>query len=132
LDGLPGQVKVTDPLGLCISGDKIYLTSGQNGSYSPSVRIYGFSTNDLSHQRTINIRGLSHITDISQGPANGSLAVVGFKMDTIPVFPSAFDDPFYQSYMAVVPDGINEVNAVPLSNSGANLALPLSILWTGD
>jgi hypothetical protein len=45
------------------------------------------------------------------------------------------NEPFYDSYLAEIPDGSDEVDAVCLSNytdpNFLSLALPLSIVWTG-
>jgi hypothetical protein len=82
---------------------------------------------------------MGHITDITEDPATGTIWVVGFRISRMPDISEISSEsvltrePFYDSYLAEIPDGSDEVDAVCLSNySDPNaLALPLSIVWTG-
>jgi hypothetical protein len=78
---------------------------------------------------------MGHITDITEDPATGSLWVVGF---TMPVYMTSLPanlsqlTQFYDPYLAEVPyDSDGPVSATNLSSAG-DLALPLSIVWTGS
>jgi hypothetical protein len=52
-----------------------------------------------------------------------------------PKRPSPIAAPFYDPYLANVPQGINDVNAVCIldaNHAEYDLAMPLSIVWTGS
>jgi hypothetical protein len=78
---------------------------------------------------------MGHITDITEDPSTGALWVVGFTMPvymtTLPVNLSQLPQ-FYDPYLAEVSyDSDGPVSATHLSSAG-DLALPLSIMWTGS
>lgn len=111
----------------------LYLCSSLTSS-DPNVNyVYGFTTSGpLLLSRTVNIVGMDHISDITDDPSTGTLWVTGFSMDP-PDFPSPYDPPFYDSYIARIDIADVNVPAVAtLTESAQNdLALPLSIVWTG-
>jgi hypothetical protein len=126
------------PIGLHVSNttSMLYLASSVNDPEATSTKVYGFSTeNGLALHRSITIDNMGHVTGITEDPTTGTLWVVGFRMEDIPEFALPGDPPFYEPYIAQIPSDSNEVEAVSLSdpNSGPdnNLALPLSIIWTG-
>ena len=63
------------------------------------------------------------------------LWVVGLRFSDRPLMPSAMEPAFYQACLAVITPGVTEVEAVPMSGTqamtGSDLALPISIIWTG-
>ncbi len=126
------------PIGLHVSSstDRVYLASGQRDPESDSVTVKGFSTNDLTLARIITINGMGHVTDIAEDPATGSLWVVGFKMPSIPEYLGDDADPFYEPSLAEVPCGNGNdnvtVDAFDIAATSPDLAMPLSIIWTGD
>jgi hypothetical protein len=95
-----------------------------------------FNRSDLSLAGAIDIYGMGHITDMTDDPATGTLWVVGFTMLEIPEYLDSNAEPFYAPYIAGIPYGSSEaVEAVglydPVLSPDNDLALPLSILWTG-
>ena len=124
---------VIDPVGLCVSraGDRIYMASGQYDPRDPNTaKVYRFSTANLTLQGTILIQGLYHVTGIAEH--GGSLWVVGFNLDWIPDTLVLGKTPCYRSCIArVAPDGQAEVRSLATS-ANADLALPMSIVWTGN
>ena len=129
---------VPGPTGMYVSNTTrtVYLAPTLNGAEATSTLLYGFSTEgDLALERSITINGMGHATGITEDPTTGTLWVVGFRMQDIPEYPTANDPPFWEPYIAEIQTDSNEVEAVSLSdpNSGPgnDLALPLSIIWTG-
>ncbi len=132
------------PIGMHVSNTTgmLYLASSQNSAGSDSTSVYGISIEDLFQSQknpdieTIEIQGMGHITDMTHDPATGTLWVVGFRMEDIPDKPTATDSAFYEPYIARIPFGsTGPVDANCLSDSVPgpenDLALPLSIVWTG-
>jgi hypothetical protein len=133
------------PIGLCCSSydnARLYLASSRNEPNASSTSLYIISKEDLIQSpgdpnvQTIDVNGMCHITDITEDPASGTLWVVGFEepnyIDVLPGNLSLVPQ-FYKPYLAAVPYDSNTAEAVSLSNSDPNndLALPMSIVWTG-
>jgi hypothetical protein len=77
---------------------------------------------------------MGHITGITEDPDSGTIWVVGFKMTDIPEWLNDFD--FCRPYLAKIPRGaVGPVDAIclydPVKYPDNDLALPVSILWTG-
>jgi len=116
----------------------LWDNSSENG---PQVAV--ISTEDIIQSapedinvQTVQINDMGHITDITVDPATGSAWVLGFKMENIPYQPTATDSAFYEPYIAEIPyESTGPVDANCLSDSypgpSNDLALPLSIVWTG-
>lgn len=126
------------PVGMCVSSstNMLYLASSlsNNADYNTTV-IYGLSTTTLLPVRTITVSGMQHITSITEDPITNSLWVTGFNFNSLlPQDPySTYQSnvmPFYDPYLAKVPYGVSDVNAVYILGAG-DLAMPLSICWTG-
>ena len=119
---------------LSTAQDMLYLASSLNPADANSSTIYGFSTSKttLSLARTIDVKGMGHVAGITENPTTGTLWVAGFSMAP-PEFPDPYALPFYEPNLAEVPIDSNNVNAIcTLSADPDNdLALPLSIVWTG-
>jgi hypothetical protein len=129
---------------LSTAQDMLYLASSLNKPNAKSSTIYGFSTSSgtLTRARTIDVNGMGHVTGITEDPTTGTLWVAGFSMKPYAgPKPSSFLynsslRPFYEPNLAEVPNDSNDVNAtcdvnaIP-SNDFNDLALPLSIVWTG-
>ena len=85
------------------------------------------------------MNGMQHITSITEDPITNSLWVTGFNFNSTmpdtsnPYTYNPYAPPFYDPYLAKVPYGVNEVNAVCIlaNNPNYDLAMPLSIVWTG-
>jgi hypothetical protein len=77
---------------------------------------------------------MGHITAITEDPTTGILWVAGFKMSNIPEYVNLDEEPFYQPYVAKVSSLGIVINVMPLidNNPKNDLALPLSIQWTGN
>lgn len=77
---------------------------------------------------------MGHITGITEDTDSGTLWVVGFKMTDIPEYLNDFD--FCRPYLARIPQGAAgpvDANCLydPVAHPDNDLALPVSILWTG-
>jgi len=122
------------PIGLCCSSydnSRLYLASSWNDPNANSISLHVLSTDDLTLVQTIDVNGMGHISDITEDPLNGSLWVVGFEMQDIPLYIYLSDAPFYEPYLAEIPYGSSgPVQAISLSDAN-DLALPMSIVWTG-
>jgi hypothetical protein len=88
--------------------------------------IQGYSTATLALARTITVTGMHHVTGITEDPVTNALWVTGFNLNSNPNAVTPYDP-----YLAKVPRDINDVNAVCLSGPDDDLAMPLSICWTG-
>ena len=139
------QIGISAPTGLCVSShdpSKLYLASSQNEPNANSVKLYVLSSQDLSLSQTIEIHNMGHITDIAEGPATGTICVVGFIMPEIPsesqlqdVVTSRKMEPFYKARLAsIAQDNPGPVDAIcPADASGSSdMALPLSIIYVGE
>jgi hypothetical protein len=128
------DVNIPAPIALCASryDSRLYLASTRNKPDARSSVVYGLSTDTLGLERSITINGMGHITGITENPDTGSLWVAGFTMSNIPDYPNPSKPSFYHPYLAEIPYGSNgPVQAEPLSTA-SDLALPMSILWTGS
>jgi hypothetical protein len=118
---------------LSTAQDMLYLASSLNPTNANSSTIYGFSTSEpVTLARKITVNGMGHVTAITEDPTTGTLWVAGFIMEP-PEYPNPDELPFYDPYLAEVPIDSNNVNAICTLSSDPNndLALPLSIVWTG-
>ena len=110
----------------------LYLASAQ---YNPadvySTVIYGFSTDGaLALQRSITLTGMQHVTGITEDPLTGSLWVVGFNMEAVPLYPNPTQPPFYYPYLAEIAQDSNKINLISLLDpTSHDLALPVSVVW---
>ncbi len=134
-----GGSYVPSPVGMYMSKttDMLYLTSAANNPNpsDPEVTVvYGFSTNGLlSLAWSITVYGIQHITGITEDPQTGTLWVAGFNMYDIPLYPNPYRPAFYYPMLAKIPAGSDNVVDFSLYNPGSHdLALPMSILWTGS
>jgi hypothetical protein len=118
----------------------LYLASSQNDPNASSVVLYALSTKDFNLAEVADINDIGHITDITGDDTTGTVWVVGFTMYGIfddPNIPLTENvEPFYKSYIAKIPSGSGRtVQAKCLSDPilypDNDLALPLSIVWTG-
>jgi hypothetical protein len=120
---------------MCVSPSTgtVYLASGQYNPFDPNASlIRAFSTDELKWKRSIEVKGMQHVTGITEDLLTGCLWVVGFRMDEIPVYPDPHQA-FYRPYIANVPLGRTKVEAVCISDmTYSNLALPMSVTWTGE
>jgi len=125
------------PVGMYASKttDMLYLTSAEYNSLdSDSTVIYGFSTKGaLALQRSITINGMQHVTGITEDPQTGTLWVVGFNMYNIPQYPNPTRTAFYYPSLAKITNDGNDIQLIDLFDPGSHdLALPMSIVWTGN
>jgi hypothetical protein len=122
------------PIGMCVSDitDTLYLSRALSSPEAGSTVVYGLSTKILGLERIFTINGMGHVTSITEDPVTGTLWVVGFSMDEIPLYPDPTAEPFYKPYLAKIPLGSDTVQATCISESDFyDLALPMSIVWTG-
>lgn len=132
-----GNSYVPDPVAMYMSktSDVLYLTSAAYNPDDPDATVIcGFSTTGpLSITRSITVSGIQHITSITEDPQTGALWAVGFNMYDIPFYPNPYLTAFYYPYLAKIPAGSNYAEHFSLYNPAAHdLALPMSILWTGS
>jgi len=127
-----GDINIPAPIAMCLSeyDSRLYLASSKNEPDADSDLIYGLSTDTLGLERTITVNGMGHITSIAEDSATGTLWIAGFTMEDIPEYLYSNEPPFYEPYLAEVPSDNNDVQALSLVGA-ADLALPLSIEWTG-
>jgi hypothetical protein len=113
----------------------LYLASSQQkeGSVDTSM-VHGYSTQGvLTHARSIEIVDMQHPVGIAEDPSTGCLWVLGFNMYYVPEYPNPTTWPFYYPCLARVEPDSDVAHAQSLSDPGSHdLALPLSILWTGS
>jgi hypothetical protein len=126
------------PVGMYASKttDMLYLASAaDNPIDSNSTVIYGLSTKDdaLTLERTVTVNGMHHVTGITENPQTGSLWVAGFNMYEVPQYPNPTQPAFYYPYLAKIPFGSDNVQLMPLFDPDSHdLALPMSVVWTGS
>jgi hypothetical protein len=82
-----------------------------------------------------NLGYISAITSITENPVDGTLYVAGLTLPKLPGdedFPSQqIDRIFTTPMLAAIPSGANApIDATVIT--GSDLALPLSIIWTGE
>jgi uncharacterized delta-60 repeat protein len=128
---------VPAPTGMCVSiaTNVLYLASSIYNKTDPnSAVIRGFSTETLTPVRTIMVSKMQHVTSITENPLTHSLWITGFCFNSMPDPPDPGVLPFYDPYLAWVPLGVNNVSAVcilDVNHPDNDLAMPLSIVWTG-
>ncbi|UCG48996.1 MAG: hypothetical protein JSU94_04270, partial [Phycisphaerales bacterium] len=150
LGGSPGGGGIPAPIGMVVS-DKtgnIYLGSSRTEPDSNSAQIYAIDKEDLLQSSgdptiaTLTINGMGHVTDITEDPVSGDIWISGFTMEQIPTeydmqneYSLLHSEPFYRPMLATFsPGSAGSTEAICLSDysdSEFDLALPLSILWTG-
>jgi hypothetical protein len=124
----PCSPRVRAPIGMCVSSatNMLYIASALHCQTDPDLTVIrGFSTATLALARTITVSGMHHVTSITEDPVTKALWVAGFNLNSNPA-----PMPFYDPYLAKVPLGVNDVNALYISGD-YDLAMPLSICWTG-
>jgi len=116
----------------------LYLASSLQQPDANSVLLYALSTTANRIIKTIRINGMGHITGITEDPDSGTLWVVGFTMPDIPEYIDSdpLSEPFYRPYLAKIPRGAAgpvDANCLydPVAHPDNDLALPISVLWTG-
>lgn len=127
------------PMAMHVSpgGPYVYLASTVNDSQATSSLLYAIAKADLLESpgdptaQTVSITGMGHIMGITEDPRSGTIWVIGFTNDELSGWPDPADPPFYHPYLAEVPLGATSATAVCIEN-GNDLALPMSILWTGE
>jgi hypothetical protein len=132
-----GDIYIPAPIGTYMSktSDMLYLASALYNPSDPNVTVvYGLSTSGpIAIARSITVRNLQNITDITEDPKTGTIWVAGFNMYDIPLYPNPFQMAFYYPFLAKIPNNSNFAELLPLYDPDShNLALPMSILWTGS
>jgi len=117
-----------------LTGD-IYLASSLGAPNATSATIYSLAS-DWSDLKEVRVAGMGHITSIAEDIETETIWVLGFTMSGIPTdYIDGPNDRFYEPYLARFPlslEGIDTVEAESLSCPEGLLALPSSIVWTGD
>ena len=114
--------------------DMLYLASATIDPLDhQSTTIYGFSTlGALDLRKSFAIRGMKHVTGITEDLQTSTLWVAGFNMWDIPAYPNPTRPAFYHPYLARISLDNNDVMLLPLFDpSSHDLALPMSVVWTG-
>jgi len=132
-----GDSYVPAPVGMYASKttEMLYMASAAyNPADSDSTVVYGFSTKGtMALERSIKINDLQHITSLTEDTQTGTLWVAGFNMYDIPLYPNPYQMAFYYPFLAKIPNDSDNVELLPLFDSDSHdLALPMSILWTGS
>jgi len=136
--GIPdSDCYVPAPVGMYMSEttDMLYLTSAANNPEDPnSTVIYSLSTKGtMALKQSVTINGLQHVTGITEDPQTGTLWIAGFNMYDIPLYPNPYQPAFYYPYLVKISNDGDNIEHLPLYNPGSHdLALPMSILWTGS
>jgi len=137
-------IEIPAPIGLCAStydDSRLYLASSLNPPDANRVTVHVLSSYDLSRFRTVEVRNMGHITDITEDPTTGTICVIGFRMPVIPCESDIQDvailhrAPFYEPCFATIPyDSTSPVEALCLTDVSpdSDIALPFSIIWCGD
>lgn len=112
--------------------DWLYLASSLNPPDANSVKLYVF-TPDADRAETIEVKGMGHITGMTEDPATGDLWICGFVMLDIPEYLTPGAPPFYKPCVAYLPSSQETQDLIYAQylKSGNELGLPLSILWIG-
>ena len=131
------DIYIPAPIGMYMSktSDMLYLASALYNPSDPNATvIYGLSTSGpIAITRSITVRNLQNITDITEDPKTGTIWVAGFNMYDIPLYPNPFQMAFYYPFLAKISNNSDSVELLPLYDPEShNLALPMSILWTGS
>jgi len=87
----------------------------------------------MALKQSVTINGLQHVTGITEDPQTGTLWIAGFNMYDIPLYPNPYQPAFYYPYLVKISNDGDNIEHLPLYNPGSHdLALPMSILWTGS
>lgn len=132
-----GDSYVPAPIGMYASKttDMLYLTSAAYNPADPNATVvYGLSTEGtMALEWSITINDLQHITSLTEDTQTGTLWIVGFNMYDIPLYPNPYQMAFYYPFLAKIPNDGDNVEVLPLYDPDSHdLALPMSILWTGS
>jgi hypothetical protein len=136
--GIPDSNNYVEaPVGLYVSDttNMLYMASAlydfENGD---SAVIYGFTTEGpLQLERFITVNNMQTIMSITENPSTGSLWVTGFNMYDVPLYPNPNQPAFYYPFIAEIPIDSNEVQSISIYDpDNHDLALPTSIIWTGN
>jgi hypothetical protein len=130
-----GHPLISDPMGLCISGNTIYLAKGLYDPANPyQAMVYGLSTTDFSIAQTITVSEIQHVTSITADGA-GSLWICGLSLEWVPKDPNPYDPPLPIPYLANVQAGSPahvSVIAADLYGQVPDMMVPVSVLWVGE
>jgi hypothetical protein len=131
------DVNVVDPIGMCLSrdGQELYMGTGQYGEDTSCTWVYVLSTGDLSLSRKVEIKGLQRTASIAQGIAEDgveALWVAGFNLDRIESTVDPRHPAGYAPVLARIERFQKQVEAIPYAGVAGDLALPTSIVWTGE
>jgi len=131
-----GGSYVPDPIAMHVSRttDMLYLVSAALDPLDPeSTTIYGFSTSAaIALEKSVAIHGIQHVTSMAEDSQTAALWVAGFNMHNIPEYPNPNRQAFYYPHLARVSLENDDVQLLTLFDpSSHDLALPMSILWTG-
>jgi hypothetical protein len=123
---------IVDPVGLCLSRDgrSLYLGMGQYGVDTSETWIYALATQDLSLSKKIEVKGLQRTTSITEDGA-GVLWVAGFNLDRIDSKLDPSNLPGYAPILARIEPDQTKAEATAMAGAAGDLALPVSIVWTG-
>jgi len=127
---------VPDPIAMHISNstDTVYLSRAHNDQTDPgSTAIYGFSTEDLTLNRSIVIGNMQNITGVTEDPTTGTLWVVGFNAEIVPSLYPWEQEIEVKAVLAKISLGRSTAQAVEVADflGSDDLELPTSIVWTG-
>jgi hypothetical protein len=127
---------VPAPIAMCVSQTTgmLYLASAAGNLAEPdSTVIYCFFTQGgLAPAGSVTINGLQNVTGITEDPATGTLWIAGFNMYDIPQDPNPAEPAFCYPCLASISAAGDSVEVIPLFDPASHdLALPMSILWTG-
>jgi len=127
----PDDSEIAHPAGLCYSHGKVYVASGLRALSSPDVvMVYGLDASTLDVIRTVTIGNMYHITGIGAGP-DGFILASGFTVEYLETFDGVI--PFPCASLAQIPVLEDSVMAdIPFPGNYNGLALPLSVIWTGN
>jgi len=138
-------VYAPNPVGLCASDQtqRVYLASGYRDEQNLNQSyVYGFSMADGRLERIVTIDDMQIVTDITEDPNTATLWAVGYNLDASALDVYSYEyvsESFYQARLVGIPNegaDIREVTAHPIESSDEgrehDLALPLSIVWTGE
>jgi len=130
-----GAAYIPGPMALLAStqAEKLYLTSSLNSPAAETVTFYQMSTTDFSVSQ-IQILGIGHITGVTENPDTGDVWVGGFQMSDIPEYLNNINIPaFYEPYVAKLSSTgvVEKVMCLTDNDPNNDLALPISIQWTG-
>ena len=116
---------------------RIYLSTARQPAAAQNTIIFELATNDFRKIRQFNIQNMGHVTGMTCSSDSKTLYVTGFTMRDIPdIVNDIYIKPFYHPYLAEISASAQSATSVSAhrldSDPNSNLALPLSIVWTGD